>query len=328
MSTKMELGRLQQVDLRQAWENEGGDFTPWLASEQNIVLLGESLALDLEVEAQEKNVGPFRADILCKDTATGDWVLIENQLQKTDHGHLGQILTYAAGLQAVTIVWIAERFTDEHRAALDWLNEITDERFSFFGLEIELWRIGASPVAPKFNIISKPNDWTKTPPKVATVDTPTKQLQLEYWTAFREYAAQEKSHLKIQKPLPQHWTNIAIGRANIYMAAVVNTRDKEVVVQLVLASPAAKAQFKQLEAQKADIEAEAATALDWRVLPHRKQSHVVLTKAADPNQRDQWPVQQQWLLQTLEVFHRVFAKRVKLLTDSNEPPMPVGEVPA
>ena len=156
------LERLIKVPLREFWEGEASDFTPWLAEEENISLLGETIRVELEVEAQERNVGPFRADILCKDTATDDWVLIKNQLERTDHTYLGQLLTYAAGLEAVTVVWIAERFTDEHRAALDWLNEITAEGVSFFGLEIELWRIGDSPRAPKFNVVSHPNDWTKT----------------------------------------------------------------------------------------------------------------------------------------------------------------------
>ncbi len=105
--------------------------------------------VDLEIEAQEKSVGPFRADILYKDSDNGNWVLIENQLERSNHVHLGQLLTYAAGLQAVTVVWVAAVFTEEHRATLDWLYEITDNRFRFFGLEIELWRIADSPVAPK-----------------------------------------------------------------------------------------------------------------------------------------------------------------------------------
>ncbi len=135
------LGRLQQVDLREVWTSKSSDFTPWLAREDNLALLEEAVGLDLELEAQEKNVGPFRADILCKDTISGTWVLIENQLEKTDHTHLGQLMTYAAGLNAVTVVWIAEHFTEEHRAALDWLNEVTDKSINFFGLEIELWRL-------------------------------------------------------------------------------------------------------------------------------------------------------------------------------------------
>ena len=181
----MLLGRLETVDLREIWTTESGGFTPWLAREENIALLGEAIGLELEVEGQEENVGPFRADILCKDTITDTWVLVENQLERTDHCHLGQLLTYAAGLQAVTIVWIARQFTEEHRATLDWLNEITDDRFNFFGLEIELWRIGESPVSPKFNVVSKPNDWTKTVSTAAKrIETgelsDTRQTQLQY----------------------------------------------------------------------------------------------------------------------------------------------------
>jgi hypothetical protein len=149
-TTNIPLARLQPVDLRKVWQTEAGCFTPWLASGENISLLGGAIGLELEVEAQEKDVGPFRADILCKDTANDHWVLIENQLDKTDHTHLGQLLTYAAGLQVVTIVWIAQQFTEEHRAARDWLNENTYERFNFFGLEmIDETGVALSKLIPK-----------------------------------------------------------------------------------------------------------------------------------------------------------------------------------
>lgn len=147
---KSALGRLERVNPRLYWGSEAAEFTPWLADEENIALLGETIGLELEVEAQEKGVGPFRADILCKDTLTGHYVLIENQLERTDHLHLGQLMTYAAGLDAATVVWVARQVTDEHRAALDWLNRITARDFNFFGLEVELWRIGDSPLAPNY----------------------------------------------------------------------------------------------------------------------------------------------------------------------------------
>lgn len=187
------LGRLESVDPRQAWSSEAGHFTPWLALPENMALLGEAIGLELEVEAQEKNVGPFRADILCRNTVDGSWVLVENQLERTDHTHLGQLITYAAGLDAVTIVWVARAITEEHRAALDWLNRATNDKINFFGLEIELWRIGSSPLAPKFNVVSKPNDWTQTVLDAARgieagEVTPTKQLQLQFWTQLRERA--------------------------------------------------------------------------------------------------------------------------------------------
>ena len=130
LSKMSELGRLERVDLRNIWKTEAQDFTPWLASEENLSVLADTLGMELELEAQEANVGPFRADILCKNTVGGAWVLIENQLEPTDHSHLGQLLTYAAGLHAVTICWVAESFTEEHRATLDWLNEITDDKKS------------------------------------------------------------------------------------------------------------------------------------------------------------------------------------------------------
>ncbi len=159
--TEPQLAKLERVDLRTAWKSEPADFTPWLAKEENLALLGETLGMTLVLEEQEKDVGPFRADILCKEPQTDQWVLIENQLERTDHTHLGQIITYAAGLNAVTVVWIAASFTEEHRAALDWLNEITGEGADFFGVQVELYRIGDSPAAPHFTFASKPNAWSK-----------------------------------------------------------------------------------------------------------------------------------------------------------------------
>lgn len=127
------LGRLAKVELRSIWTSESRDFTPWLAQPENIAILGETTDLDLEVVGEEQSVGPYSADIVCTDTATGDTVLIENQLEKTDHTHLGQIITYASGLDASCVIWIAARFTEEHRSALDWLNEQTPQGISFFG---------------------------------------------------------------------------------------------------------------------------------------------------------------------------------------------------
>ena len=144
--------------------------------------------MEFELDSHEKDVGSYSADIFCKNSADDTWVVIENQREKTDHSHLGQILTYAEGhTNSVTVVWIAQRFTDEHRAALDWLNEVSTESAQFFGLEIEVWRIGDSRPEPKFNIISKPNDWTQSDKAQRTELTSTQALQLEFWHRFRDY---------------------------------------------------------------------------------------------------------------------------------------------
>jgi hypothetical protein len=312
------LGKLKKIDLRNIWETEAGDFTPWLAQEENIRLLGDTIGLDLEVEAQEKEVGPFRADILCKDTGTNRWVLIENQLERTDHTHLGQLLTYAAGLNAVTIVWIAAKMTEEHRATLDWLNEITESQFNFFGLEIELWRIGDSPVAPKFNMVCKPNDWVKTVTEAtARIESKnlseTKKLQLEYWTSFKDYVLGKSDILKPQKPLPQHWTNMAIGRSYFHLTAAVDTWDKKISVILVMSGPNAKPHYYLLERNKEQIEQELGLVPEWRELPDNKESHITIRRNIDPTDRASWPEQHKWLMDGLEKFHSVLGPRIKQL---------------
>ena len=320
---KQSLGRLEKVSLRQVWRNEAGDFTPWLATEDNLALLGEVLDLDLELESQEKNVGPFRADILCKDLNTHHWVLIENQIERTDHNHLGQLLTYAAGLKAVTIIWIAAEFTDEHRAALDWLNEVTEEGINFFGLEIELWKIGESPLAPRFNVVSKPNLWTHTVSQAARAIeagnlSETRKLQLEYWTEFSQFLRARKSTVRPQKPFPQHWMNFAIGRYNIYLVGFVNTKEKRIGVYLVTTGVNSKAFYHLLENDKNEIEAEMGEHLDWRESPDRTESHILLQQyESDLFDRPRWMEYQTWMAERLEKFSHVFGPRVKRLNPND-----------
>ena len=232
-----DLGRLEKVDLRSHWATEDQDFTPWLAQEGNLEILGNTIGIELELEAQEKDVGPFKADILCKNTATDDWVLIENQLARTDHTHLGQLMTYAAGLNAVTIVWVADRFTDEHRAALDWLNDVTEERFQFFGLEIELWRIGDSLAAPKFNIVSNPNDWSKAVGRASRrigteALTERQQLYQRFWTDMNRFLQDDAVGLRPQKPQPQMWTSFGIERTGMHIAAVISAQKRRISAEL------------------------------------------------------------------------------------------------
>ncbi|MCE5268437.1 MAG: DUF4268 domain-containing protein [Planctomycetaceae bacterium] len=319
MSNNKNLGRLDRVDLREAWESESGDFTPWLAKEENLALLGEAIGIELECEAQEKSVGPFRADILCKD-ATNGWVLIENQLERTDHCHLGQLLTYAAGLKAVTIVWIAEQFTEEHRAALGWLNDITEEGVNFFGLEIELWRIGSSPIAPKFNIACQPNEWSKQASDAAAGElTEMKLLQREYWAALRKLLMDRGSPVVLYKPQPQHWTECSIGRSGFGLSAAMNTLKGFIRVQLYCQGNDAKTHFAMLQQDKAAIEQAIGCPLEWREKPNRRSAAIALVRSnVAPTSRDDWPTQHAWLAEKLEAFHMAFASRIKQLDFEEE----------
>ncbi len=326
MTGLTKLGRLEQVPLRSIWTSESFDFTPWLAQTDNIAILSETIGIELEVEAQEKKVGPFRADILCKDTTTGNWILVENQLEKTDHLHLGQLMTYAAGLKAVTIVWIAERFIEEHRATLDWLNQITDPSFNFFGLEIELWKIGDSAVAPKFNIVSKPNDWTRDFAASAGIIereslSETKQLQVEFWLVFKAYVDENGDKINATKPLPQHWMNIALGRTGFKLAAIASMKDSDLAAydshdlraEVNIETLTSKEDFATLENDKLIIEKEFGETLTWYSSEKVRTCRIYVKKSVDFHDRGRWQEYAEWLLVKLEALHKVFAQRIKQL---------------
>lgn len=318
--TKLRLGRLERVELRNIWISESTDFTPWLAEDENIARLGEVIGMDLELEGKERSVGPFKADVLCKDSMTGNWVLIENQLERTDHTHLGQLLTYAAGLEAVTIVWLAQRFTEEHRAALDWLNKITQDQFSFFGIEIELLRIGNSDPAPNFRVISKPNDWQRKVSEAHTNTelTDTEKLRLEYWAKLAEYISSKSKILACRKPPPNHWYSFGIGSTDAHLSARVNTKDRKVQVALTLAPANAKALFAYLKNSEQDIETKIGARLDWRELPDNKRSYVELSRSCEPTDRSDWNSQHQWLCEGLESFHKTFSPLVRSFRVENQ----------
>lgn len=306
------LGRIERVDLRSIWTSEDKHFTPWLAQPENLEILGEALGIDLELEAQEKYVGPFRADILCKNTAEKDsWVIIENQIERTDHKHLGQLLTYASGLRASTIVWISAEFCEEHRAALDWLNQMADKSARFFGLEIELWKIGESAPAPRFNVVCQPNDWEATVRHAADTladgeGTPSQNLRIKYWTAFRGYLQDHKSRLRPQKPSRDHWYTFSIGTSRAHTAALIITRENKIGVELTINSEDAKILYTELQAQKESIEATIGTTLVWREMLDKKASRVCLYKPVDPYDENDWEQQFAWLQTTLEKFDQAF----------------------
>ncbi|MBN9466556.1 DUF4268 domain-containing protein [Brevundimonas sp.] len=320
MNSDTTLGRLKRVELRDIWLSEAVDFTPWLAREDNLALLGETLGIDLELEAQEKPVGPFRADILCKDVGTDSWVLVENQLERTDHCHLGQLLTYASGLEAVTIVWIAARFTEEHRSTLDWLNKITDGSFRFFGLEVELWRIGDSPAAPKFNIVSKPNNWSKSVAHAArAIDeaelSDTRRVQLEYWTNLHTVLNQKKGRITgSRKPQAQSWMGYSIGRTGFHLGAVMIRPKRQIRVELYISGDQAKVLLAQLQEQADAIHQDLGYSLVWEELPDRRDARVAIyLQDLDPEDEGDWPRQHDWLADKLNDMHRAFSGRVRAL---------------
>ena len=195
------LGKIERIsDLRTIWPHEARDFTKWLAQEENLALLSDTLGIDIALEERESSVGDFNVDLYATEVGTGRKITIENQLEFSDHDHLGKIITYASGKGAEIIVWIVKHARDEHKRAIEWLNQHTDENIGFFLLEIELWKINESLPAPKFNIVEKPNDWAKAM-KVAEGLSSLQKLQVEFWQAFNEYAFVKPEFKKLLKKI-------------------------------------------------------------------------------------------------------------------------------
>ena len=278
--------------------------------------------MDLELVEQEMNVGPFRADILCRNSTDHTQVVIENQLERTNHTHLGQLLTYAAGLDAVTLVWIVERFREEHRAALDWLNKITDEKFHFFGLEIELWQIGSSVPAPKFNLVAKPNDWSKTVKDVSRGKkslTQTEQVRFDYWTSFGEFLSANSTSVRPPKPSSSTWMGYG-GFRRSDAGISLKLKQDHAIVDVGTNNHSHPGWFHLLLEQRDAIESQLGLKLDWQENSGRKWSVIEARLDVDCYDRKEWPRMHQWMLDGIENFRRVFKPFVQDLDDSSWSP--------
>ena len=312
----MKLGRLETVDIRTVWKNEPRDFTPWLAEAENLNSLGAALHLgDLTKQSTEVGMGDFSADIVAADDG-GAPVLIENQLARTDHWHLGQVLTYLAGLESseASVVWIATRFRDEHRAAIDWLNRNTNDDHNFFAVEIEVLRIGTSDPAPRFKVVAMPNGWARQARQVARRATgddvsETGALYQDYWLALREVYEKSGQTQRFRTARPQQWQPFPIGRAGFQINAVVDRPGRALRVELYMTQkgmPPNQA-FDALALDRAAM-------LDWQPLPERMAARIAVhLPNADIADHADWPRQHAWIVSELAKFRRVFATRVKAL---------------
>lgn len=313
---KPNLGMLKKLDLRSVFPDEAADFTPWLAEQQNLTKLADELGLELELEGIEYKVGSFEADILARDVGTEERVIIENQIEKTNHDHLGKIITYAAGIGAKTIVWVAKEITSEHKQALQWLNEVCNQEINFFGVEIKVFQIGNSEPAIKFDVTCSPNEWSKAVKartQSATADSATKQLHLEFWTTLKQYMIEQHTFLRLQIPRPQHWYDIAVGRSGFHSSLSVNTTEKRIGCEIYLGGPEAKRAFRLLEQQKVEVEKELASRLEWKYLEGRIASRIVQYEKGDTHNREDWSRLLAWCKERAEAFHKVFSRRIKEL---------------
>jgi hypothetical protein len=306
-----ELGIIQNVNPREMWPHEASDFTPWLAD--NLGALAGALGLELELESTEVAVGPYSADILARDVGTGRMVVIENQLEKTDHDHLGKSLTYAAVLDASAVVWIAPVFTEEHRKTLDWLNDHTADELGFFGVVIELWQIDGSRPALKFDVVSRPTEIVRQTAQAVRREelSEVKLAQYEFWQQFRDRLVQCGKIPSVQTARPQYWFDVSLGRSGINLSNIANTFDKRIGVRVYVSNRVAQAAMPKLAAMREEIEAELGFELEWDPNPENRDKIIALTRGGDINDLTQRDEQLQWLVDMTVRFREVFSPRIR-----------------
>ena len=303
------LGRLEGLDVRDVWKSEPRDFTAWLSEAENLSLLGDALGLRLELEARERSVGPFSADLVAKDPDQGLTIIIENQLEPTDHRHLGQIITYAAGVQANAVVWIAPEFREEHRAAIDWLNSASIPGFDFFAVQIEAYRIADSLPAARFAIISKPNSWVKRASEARRQAegelSEGKQRWSEYWGRLKVAAASRFPAVTERATATGNWQPIvSISKSpELWFAFNLTAPKGGLRVELYIDGSLAKSAFRALETEAASIQAQIVDELIWELTPNARASRVCLYMPEATGADHTQPAQQyEWLVTTAPRF--------------------------
>ncbi len=301
------LGKMIKItDLRSVWPHEANDFTKWLAQEENLALLSDAINVELELEERESSVGSFNVDLFAKEVGTDRRVIIENQLEDTNHDHLGKLITYAAGKGAEVIVWVVKRARDEHRQAIEWLNQHTDANIGFFLLEIELWQIGDSEKAPRFNIVEKPNDWSKTMKTIEGLSD-TKLLKLDFWSGFNDEMSNNTDfvrHFRLRKASPHHWYDLSIGSSEYHVALTINTQKQNIGADLYIDDN--KELFEKFRKHQDEISRMLNSEVEWREA--KKACRIFISANINPHKREYWVKAYHWFLEKAIVFKEIASK--------------------
>ena len=308
MTVSTKLGRIEKGDLREAWPHEATDFKPWLA--EHISELGDALGVELELQSQEAPIGTFSLDLLARVSGTNRTVVIENQLEPTNHDHLGKLLTYAGGCDANAIIWVAKDFRDEHRQALDWLNQRTDEDTEFLGVVVEVWKIDGSRPAPHFNVVATPNEWRREAADTVRMGDISDKNQ-RYKSFFQSLmdTLRERGFTNARKAQPQSGYNFSAGYGPRAQYAASFNQGEKVRVEVYMDSDrdSNKILFNQLMERKKSIESELGESLEWERLDHRRASRVGIRRQGSIEyDREALEEIEHWMIEKLLDFKRVF----------------------
>jgi hypothetical protein len=306
MADVPKLGSVTFLPVREVWPNEASSFTPWLLENENV--LGEVLGIEIELVKNEHQVGDFSLDLLGTNLTDDTPLIVENQLAKTDHSHLGQLLTYAGGLEPSTIIWIASEFRDEHRAALDWLNEITDERTHFFGVVIKAIRVDDSAPAPWLELVVQPNQWSELTKRAtqSPESAEKKQRYIRFWESLLANHRQQQPILARKKPVGRQWLtlNTGVGGTTIGM----NVQPEQIYVDLYFYDGSAEknlARLRHLKAHQSLVEETFGAVLSWEELDNRKGCRIGYYGKGSILDEDSWEQSQTWLVDVAVRFSKV-----------------------
>lgn len=313
-----QFSSLESQDVREYWDHEAQDFTPWLADQirsENVSELEDALNLDLEVIQEEKSVGRYSVDILAEVVDDNRKVIVENQLDPSDHDHLGKAIAYASGVDGDILVWIAPQFYDEHRDAFQWLNQNSREGVDLFAIRLEVWRIGDSEPAVRLNPIAEPSEWREKAQRSDQELSDTKQLQEEFWTQFRDRIKETDTRLSPRKPKPKHWYNNPIGKSGMHLSFVLNSRDNEIRSQLIIKDDSDA--YWALADDQEEINSQIDRPLVWvepeETRAEKERSRILFRKDAEIEDTDRWEEYQNWFIECGELFHDHFYDRIQRL---------------
>lgn len=309
---------LESQDVRTYWEHEAHEFIPWLASEiqsEDPSHLEDVLEIDLEVIEVEKRVGKYSVDILAHVESDGRTVVIENQLGASDHDHLGKAIAYAAGVDADIIVWIAPRFNTEHGDAIQWLNDNSREGIDLFAIRLEVWTIGDSKPAVRFNPVKQPSEWKERARRTENELSDREERREAFWTAFRDRIEEEQTPLQVRKPSSRLFYSNPIGKAGFHLSFVFNTTEDERYITLIIESD--EDAYRQLKAEREQIEDEIGAPLDWidpeETRGGNMRSQIQLRTDGSLDDQDTWDDHLDWFMTYGERFHDVFYDRLQRL---------------
>ena len=308
----MKLGRLTEVDIRELWKHEQYDFSEWLSKEENTELLNDVIGLTLTDINKEVFVGSYRCDLVAKDETTGIRVIIENQLDSTDHAHLGKIITYASGLDADVVVWIVKEAREEHRSAIEWLNNKTAKDISFFLIEIHAYKIADSLAAPKFEVIEKPNDFVKSRNNM-NIDGKLNKSQserLNFWPEFNNEILNSGKPFNIRKASTDHWYDVALGTSEAHISITLVNKNNNIGIEVYINDN--KELFDSLYDNAETIHKELGFNMKWQRLNEKKASRIIYyIDGLDFDNRDNYHQLMREVIDKVVIIRNIFKKFIK-----------------